>query len=343
VLGADVHEHIDVGLRFGFVSDTTKSGDDASSPELKTARWQLAPYGAFVVGSRASVVRPFIGLTAGLGSGKTTTSGGTPATSTESKVSSWQLGALVGLRIRPDDILSIDPTIQINRTVSTMGNGGSDLSLKGIGVVVAIGISGWFGSAATSSVASEPTAAAPSAMPPNESTIGAAPATNSPATTEPPPTPSSSSPTSSSTKGTSDETAVSSARADSSERLNLDLREGRRLMLVPVGDRASRRLKLTLMKVPYSDEVGQCGHVVVHALRQEEGTIEVAHKRQAIASGEVALLNAEISASALEPLTLAPVSANAVMTIDHWFGVCGQRWPITPIERRKLKQYLDAL
>lgn len=123
-------------------------------------------------------------------------------------------------------------------------------------------------------------------------------------------------------------------------RVTLDLHEGRRLTLVAAGG-TEKKVKFILVKAPADASLKWCSAVDLHAPNQSEIKIDVRYKLLTTPSGDVATLSAELPTEVLKPLIEAPLSKQPQPTPDHWLGVCGQNWPLSTLERRQLKDFLN--
>jgi hypothetical protein len=140
-----------------------------------------------------------------------------------------------------------------------------------------------------------------------------------------------------------EESSQPPGQAPKATRLSLDLQEGRRLLLTTNGTENRKKLKLTLLKAPYATQLSTCRTVAIHAPKRDDVTLTVAHTRISAPSGDLTALSAEIDIENLKSLTIAPITTAVVFTPDHWIDVCGQHWPISPLGRRQLQEYLEGL
>lgn len=102
-------------------------------------------------------------------------------------------------------------------------------------------------------------------------------------------------------------------------------------------------MTFTLMKLSDNDELSQCTKVLLHARDEQDVSVEVHHKRISAPSGNLSILSGTTDVGHLRPLTAAPVLTEIMTSPDHWIEVCGQRWVLTPVMRRQLKDYVDSL
>jgi len=224
---------------------------------------------------------------------------------------SWLVGPTGGIAFSVSRNWALDVNASAYLLTGSGTVAGLSTNNSGYGVVLRVSLSNWFGTEVSGS--SNQTNAA---VPGTPSQQGATEAVN-PATDE--------------TAGTDQATS----------RLSLDLQEGRRLLLAVEGAESSNKVRVTLLKVPYTDELARCRQVELHAPQQDPSSIAVEQKRISAPSGEVTAFSGTTDVERLKLLTVAPITTALVLTPDHWIGVCGQHWPITPLVRSQLKQYLE--
>jgi hypothetical protein len=235
---------------------------------------------------------------------RSTTNGSAGVTS-----NSWLIGPTGGVSYFPSPNWSLDVNASVYFVAGSGDIGGQSFNSSGYGGVLRISLSSWPGAdAGTGAATGNPSTAATPSSNVNQAESSQAPS-------QPP-------------KDT---------------RLSLDLQEGRRLLLATTGTESSKNLKLTLIKAPDANELSSCRSVAIHAPKRDEVTVAVQHRRISAPSGDVTTLGAEIDADSLKSLTMAPITTALVLTPDHWIDVCGQHWPISPLGRRQLKEYLEGL
>jgi hypothetical protein len=303
-----------LGARLALRRETVKS--DGSSTAAHSQLSLLPRFEYYMAPD--DVVRPHIGLEAGYE--RSTTNGSAGA-----KSNLWLIGPTGGVSYFPSPNWSLDVNASLYFVTGSEDIGGQSASTSGFGGVLRVGLSSW--------LTSQPNTGAKSNSQQSSALAGSSGTgvTTGNASVTP------------SSNAVQGESSQSSSQPPKDARLSLDLQEGRRLLLATNGEESSKKVKLTLMKAPYANELSSCHTVAIHAPKQDDIAVAVEHRRISAPSGDVTTLSAEIDAFSLKSLTLAPVTIAVVLTPDHWIDVCGQHWPISPLGRRQLKEYLDDL
>ena len=330
-----------LGLRLG-VSRETKSfvGATAAASQIS-----LSPRYEFYFNADRPT-RPHLGIELGL-SRATATS--------DAARTDWLIGPTLGVSQFADSNWQFD----INGSLFLATGSYGPVSTSGYGFVLRADISAWFGGKQTNPESEPPaqgglglSGAAPQQPTPGSNSTdwkGAAPVP--PANTAAPaagaPTAAQTTPAAPpATPAATPEPTAAPAEAlltKEGKRLTLDLHEGRKLTLVATTVNGEKKLKFILVKSPSDASLKWCSAVDIHAADQGESKVDVRYKLLTTPSGEVGTLSAEMTADTLKPLTLAPTPKQAQETPDHWFGVCGQNWPLSTLERKQLKEYLHKL
>lgn len=319
-LGVLFSDHIDLGTRFGYASGSVKAGSESTAAQVDTSTFTIAPYLAWIAGSRGDQARFTAGFTAGLGSGKTKTSipamSGTTSEpeSLETTLSTTEYGAFLGLRCHASDVVSIDPMLMLMRDTATYKSGsGSDVDLTGTALMLNIGISLWTGGETPATAPGTPTVQ-PTATPGadgNAPTDGSA----SPGGAEAP-----------------------EARSD---RITLSFEESRAMTLVRDSNKEVPSVSVVLRDDGTEGGITECEQVTLHAPNQEDIPIEVTRGMATISTRRFVVLKGSLPVEDLRRLVAVPIASNASAP-DHWIGVCSERWQLRESERRRLKWYLSA-
>ena len=332
-----------LGLRLG-VSRQTESLSGASATSAQS-QLSLSPRFEFYMAPEHAT-RPHIGIEAGFARSTSNTS--------SAGLNEWLIGPTGGVAYFAYDYWEFD----VNGSLFLGTGSQGPVSTSGYGFILRVDMSAWFGGAATptknvpqsegglglSGAAPLATSPAPTAangaewkgaapVPPSNSPVPATTPSAAPAgaTT---PTPAAAAP----------EPTVAAAEALTTKegrRLTLDLHEGRRLTLIATTTGSERKVKFILVKTPLDASLKWCSAVGLHAPDQSESKIDVRYKLLSTPSGEVATLSAEVPADVLKPLIEAPLPKKPQLTPDHWLSVCGQDWPLSTLERRQLKEFLN--
>ncbi len=317
-----------LGTRLALRRETSKSDGTSTAAHSQLS---LLPRFEYYM-AHDDVVRPHIGLEAGYE--RSTTNGSSGVTS-----NLWLIGPTGGVSYFPSPNWSVDINASLYFVTGSEDIGGQSASASGYGGVLRVTLSSWLGANTSPRPSSEPTTGAQgntqqssTLAGSSSASIGTGAATGNPST--------GATPSSNVNQGESSQ-SPSQPRKDT--RLSLDLQEGRRLLLATNGTASSKKVKLTLMKAPYANELSSCRTVAIHAPKRDDVTVAVQYRRISAPSGDVTTLSAEIDVDSLKSLTMATVTTAVVLTPDHWIDVCGQHWPISPLGRRQLKEYLEGL
>jgi len=363
-LGVVISDVVDLGARFGYSNTTTKTGSDATSPEVTLDEYALSPYVAYISGNRESRVRFTAGGLLGIAAGNTSyqatpSSATTPASTIKSSVSSTHYGVLFGARLHASDLLSIDPIATVTSTSTTISATGrqNDLELSGMTFMLNVGFSLWFGGEpreappqrtspqdldfaqpkTTAPTSSSPTLPVPTpavaGLPPAQSQLASAsaPTANAPAANASIPA---------STPPVAPAPAVTTETTRST-RLSLSLGETRSALLVVNKVGQTQTVSIVLRESRPDSNLSTCKHLVLNAPYQPEISLPATLARGITANGTVPVLKAEAALEQLQSLAASPAT-DVDGASDHWIDVCGRPWHLGETDREQLKTFLDA-
>lgn len=317
-LGAMLGDHVDLGARLGFSTETSKQGSDSSAPEATLRTLLVSPYLAYVGGEPDARTRFLFGLTTGFGSANLSAEATGGGASSETTVTLIQYGALLGLRSFVLDQVSLDPTLLLTRSTGTGTFAGldEDVSLSGLALSLNLGLSFWIGRHPTS-----PTAV---------STEGGTPA---PVASDEP----------SAAVSTEPEQSSSPIRiSGKSASVALTLVEGKVVNLTTNLASADQTTKLLLRDPDLSEKDLACQAAVIHAPNHEDVSVELSTVNLNTPSGPAPVLKAELPLESLRILVDSP-HHQPTMVPEHWIDVCGRHWYVPESSRDSLREYFKRV
>jgi hypothetical protein len=330
-----------LGLRLGVSRQTSEVGGGTAAQ----SQISLAPRYEFYF-KPDQATRPHLGIEVGFS--RATAKGDAARTD-------WLIGPTGGVAYFANSNWQFDVNGSLFLTTGSYG----PVSTSGYGFMLRADISAWFGGKSASAEAVPPAqgglglSGVASQTPPSDSNTkewkGAAPVppTNSPApATNPSTTASTADAAQPAAPSATPEPTAAAAEAlltKEGKRLTLDLHDGRKVALVATTAGGEKKIKFILVKAPSDGSLKWCSTVDVHAAEQGESKVDVRYKLLSTPSGDVGTLSAELPIDALRPLVAAPLPKQPPEAPDHWFGVCGQNWPLSTAERRQLKEFLHKL
>ena len=316
-LGVLLSDHIDLGARFGYTSQTSQSGSSSTAPTVETSALQFDPYVAYLAGSSGDSLRLTIGLLGGLGSGsvKSTSpsSSGSNSTSYEVSTSTKEYGGFLGVRGFVNEVVSIDPMLVVMATSGT-GQVGTlaDVSMSGSSVMLNIGFTLWTGGDAPA-----PTTKRQSSAPVSTEAAAAAQA-----------------------GGSSEPQRV--VRKPKSGPVTLSFGNERTITFIRDKSTAGATVTMMLRDPGPNNNIATCGQITLHAANQTDTVVEAVSGTASSMALRFPVLNASVPAEKLKLMAIAPIANNASVP-EHWIDVCDQRWKIFEDERLHLKEFIDSL
>jgi hypothetical protein len=298
--GYGAAEIVSIGVHLGYLSRKV-SVDIEGVEDDKVSGFVLYPRLDFVFVPGSSV-RPFLGPALGWENVTTEAAG------TKAKVSTFLYGVRAGLHLFADNAISIDPAVTASGVSGSYENDALDVKydLSGFGFSISLGISGWFGGAASK----PPTRGEPDTDQAEGATAAEAQAVEEdPVAAAPPPT-------------DIDALAVGYRVAGG---------RGVRITGRPRKDGSHAAAHFTVPSA--GPEVADCNEITIHA---DDESFEATQVRSGAAGGGFGRSRV---VRALVPIQAIQALGEAQSNV--WLEVCGDRWPVPPAARRELFRFAN--